>query len=80
MKAETGKLGASFQGEPPVDYAKMFNKIVMTIVAILVIVFWIDYSNHIDKKRSQSFNKCNSSYNAGVISTEYVAFMQACMK
>lgn len=79
MKANTGRLGASFN-EPPFDYTKLFNTIVMIIIVIVGIALWLGYSNKQDERRSQSFDSCLSSFRSGIISPDYELYMQDCMR
>ena len=82
MKAEMGRFGSGGFGvsKPPFDYSKLFNRIVMGLIVLVLVVLWIRWSNKQDEIRSQSFDTCYTSYYNYALSTEYISYMQNCMK
>jgi uncharacterized membrane protein YccC len=79
MQARVGKFGAGFN-RPPFDYSKIFNRIIIALMVLIAVIVWMKWSNKQDAKRMQSFDTCYTSYYNYALSTEYIPYMQGCMK
>ena len=79
MNYRAGRFGATFQ-KPPFDYSKLFNRIIMALIVLVLAILWIKWSIKQDDKRMQSFDNCRTSYYNYALSTEYIPYMQDCMK
>lgn len=79
MKAKTGRFGASFS-KPQVNYIRIFKNILFILILIIVAFFWLQWSNKREESLNKSFDACYDMYKTNALSTEYVPYMQDCMR
>ena len=48
--------------KPPFDYTRLFNNILITLIALLIITIWLNLSSKRDNQRNTKYNTCMSSY------------------
>lgn len=79
MNAKSGKFGSRFQGNG-FRYGKLAKIVIITILIIAGMYMWLKWSANNDTKTMQNFDECYTSYQKYALSTEYVPYMQDCMR
>lgn len=79
LKAKTGKLGAGFQKES-FDYVKLLQWLLLVSIIFLIGIVWLNLSNTKTNELNTVFDNCQTMYKSSSLSTEYIPYMQDCMK